>query len=130
MRKRKTLDQLTLMDDYMFYQVMKDPGRMKRVLEWILNITITKLEYVVSQKTEKEGYDSKAIRLDLYVEDENHIIYNVEVQTSNKKNLPKRSVIVENEDEANLIGNSVLQEINCVALCTVSNDGVIESYDI
>ena len=53
MRKRKTLDQLTLMDDYMFYQVMKDPGRMKRVLEWILNITITKLEYVVSQKTEK-----------------------------------------------------------------------------
>ena len=51
-------------------------------------------------------------------------------QNTDKKNMPKRIVIVENEDEANLIGNSVLQEINCVALCTVSNDGVIESYDI
>ena len=51
-------------------------------------------------------------------------------QNTEKKNMPKRIVIVENEDEANLIGNSVLQEINCVALCTVSNDGVIESYDI
>ena len=37
---------------------------------------------------------------------------------------------MENEDEANLIGNGILREINCVALCTVSNDGVIESYDI
>ena len=51
-------------------------------------------------------------------------------QNTDKKNMPKRIVIVENEDEANLIGNSVLREINCVALCTVSNDGVIESYDI
>ena len=55
MRKRKTLDQLTLMDDYMFYQVMKDPGRMKRVLEWILHVTITRLKYVVAQKAEREG---------------------------------------------------------------------------
>ena len=51
-------------------------------------------------------------------------------QNTDKKNMPKRIVIVENEDEANLIGNGVLREINCVALCTVSNDGVIESYDI
>ena len=36
-------------------------------------------------------------------------------QNTDKKNMPKRIVIVENEDEANLIGNSVLQEINCVA---------------
>ena len=90
MRKRKTLDQLTLMDDYMFYQVMKDPDRMKRVLEWILNITITKLEYVVAQKTEKEGYDSKAIRLDLYVTDDRDNIYNVEVQSYKEDSLPKR----------------------------------------
>ena len=51
-------------------------------------------------------------------------------QNTDKKNMPRRIVIVENEDEANLIGNGILREINCVALCTVSNDGVIESYDI
>ena len=51
-------------------------------------------------------------------------------QNTDKKNMPKRIVIVENEDEAKLIGNGVLREINCAALCTVSDDGVIESYDI
>ena len=51
-------------------------------------------------------------------------------QNTDKKNMPRRIVIVENEDEANLIGNGVLRGINCAALCTVSDDGVIESYDI
>ena len=51
-------------------------------------------------------------------------------QNTDKKNMPKRIVIVENEEEANLIGNSILREINCIALCTVSRDGKIESYDI
>ena len=42
------------------------------------------------QKTEKEGYQSHGIRLDLYVQDSEGRIFNVEVQTSSKKNLPKR----------------------------------------
>ena len=47
-----------------------------------------------------------------------------------KKNMPKRIVIVDNESEANNISNEVLQEINCVSLCTADNDGHIESYEI
>ena len=33
---------------------------------------------------------SKGIRLDVYVEDEAGTVYNVEIQTTDKKNLPKR----------------------------------------
>ena len=90
MAERKTIDELTLMDDYMFAQVMRNTDHLKPLLEYILGFTIVSIHLIEPQRTEKEGYDSKAIRLDLYVEDENHIIYNVEVQTSNKKNLPKR----------------------------------------
>ena len=90
MAEKKTIDDLTLMDDYMFAQVMRETRHLKPLLEYILQIRITKIELIEPQKTEKEGYNSKGVRLDLYVTDENGIIYNVEVQTSNKRNLPKR----------------------------------------
>lgn len=50
-------------------------------------------------------------------------------QDTDKKNMPKRIVIVDNENEANRIGNNILKELNCVALCTVSDDGEIISYE-
>ena len=90
MAERKTIDELTLMDDYMFAQVMRNTKYLRPLLEYILKIKITKIELIEPQKSEKEGYNSKGVRLDLYVLDENGVIYNVEVQTSNKRNLPKR----------------------------------------
>ena len=89
-RKFKTIDELTLMDDYMFAAVMRDTRHLKPLLEYILNIRIAKIELIEPQKTEKEGYASKGIRLDLYVEDEKHTIYSVDVQTTDKRNLPRR----------------------------------------
>ena len=44
--------------------------------------------------------------------------------------MPKRIVIVDNEDEANQIGNNILKELNCIALCTVSDSGEIISYEM
>ena len=86
----KTIDELTLMDDYMFAQVMRDTRHLKPLLQFVLQVPIAKIELIEPQKTEKEGYDSKGIRLDLYVTDEQGIVYNVEVQTTSKKHLPKR----------------------------------------
>ena len=88
--RRKTFDELTLMDDYMFAQVMRNTEFLKPFLESILGFEIADIQFIEPQRSEKEGYDSKAVRLDLYVEDINHNIYNVEIQTTNKKNLPKR----------------------------------------
>ena len=90
MIEKKTLDELTLMDDYMFAAVMEDTRFLKPLLEFILQVKIVKIELTEPQKTEKKGYNSKGVRLDLYIVDENGVIYNVEVQTSNKRNLPKR----------------------------------------
>ena len=89
-KRIKTIDELTLMDDYMFAQVMRDKRHLKPLLEYILKVRIAKIDFIEPQKTEKEGYTAKGVRLDLYVTDEDGIIYNVEVQTSDKKNLPRR----------------------------------------
>ena len=86
----KPLEELTLMDDYMFGAVMRDKVNLKPLLEYILNVKIIDIDFVEPQKTEKEGYSSHGIRLDLYVQDEQGRIFNVEIQTSDKRNLPKR----------------------------------------
>ncbi|MBQ4511598.1 MAG: Rpn family recombination-promoting nuclease/putative transposase [Anaerolineaceae bacterium] len=90
MNKKKTLDELTLMDDYMFVAVMENTEFLRPLLEFILGVKIKKIEFTEPQKTEKKGYQSKGVRLDLYVVDENGNIYNVEVQTTNERHLPKR----------------------------------------
>lgn len=90
MNKKKTLDELTLMDDYMFAAVMENTEFLRPLLEFILDVKIKKIEFTEPQKTEKKGYQSKGVRLDLYVVDENGNIYNVEVQTTNERHLPKR----------------------------------------
>ena len=89
-RRIKPIDELTLMDDYMFAQVMRDSRHLKPLLQFMLRVRIAKIELIEPQKTEKEGYDSKGVRLDLYVTDEQGVVYNVEVQTTSRKHLPKR----------------------------------------
>lgn len=44
-------------------------------------------------------------------------------------NMPKRIVIVDDDEEADRISDNTLKEVNCIALCSVSDDGSIESYD-
>ena len=89
-RRIKTLDELTLMDDYMFGVVMSEKANLKPLLEQILGFEIQDLTFVESQRTEKQGYDSRGVRLDLFVKSMDGRIFNVEVQTSEKKSLPKR----------------------------------------
>ena len=86
----KTLEELTITDDFMFGAVMRNPRHCKPLLELILNIKIRKIEYPELQKTVDERFDSRGIRLDVYVEDDRNTVYDVEIQTSRFQNLPKR----------------------------------------
>ncbi len=106
-RKIKPLEELTLMDDYMFGAVMRDEGNLKPLLEYILKMKIRKIEFVEPQKTEKEGYCSRGIRLDLYVEDDEGAIYNVEVQTTSYRHLPKRMRYYQSVIDINILAPSV-----------------------
>jgi predicted transposase/invertase (TIGR01784 family) len=86
----KTLKELNLEDDFLFAKVMSDKEICKELLEKILEIQIEKVEIVEEQKTIDLLLESKGIRLDVYVKDENNTIYNVEMQRGKHKNLPKR----------------------------------------
>ena len=89
-RHRKTFEELTITDDFMFGAVFSDPDRCKRLLEEILNIKIARIEYPERQKVMDFSYDSKSIRLDIYVEDEKHTVYNIEIQTTSDGHIALR----------------------------------------
>lgn len=86
----KPLSEQTLMNNYVFAMVMREPKRIKPLLEYILNKKLRSVRMIEPEKTLKETFESKGIRLDLYVEDEDGVIYDVEVQTTKKKSLGKR----------------------------------------
>lgn len=86
----KSLEELTITDDFMFGAVMRDPRRCKPLLELILDVKIHHIEYPELQKFISERYDSKSIRLDVYIEDDAGTVYDIEIQTTSKKHLPRR----------------------------------------
>ena len=86
----KPIEELTIVDDFMFGAVMRNPKLCKPLLEMILGVKIRKIEYPELQKAIDKRYGSKSIRLDVYVEDEAGTVYDVEIQATRKKHLPKR----------------------------------------
>lgn len=86
----KTLKDLNLEDDFLFAKVMSDKEICKEFLEKLLEVEITKIEMPENQKTIDLLLESKGIRLDIYVKDENNTVYNIEMQRGKHRNLPKR----------------------------------------
>ena len=60
-------------------------------MEKILKIKIKKIEFATEQKTIKNTYESKGVRLDIYIADDKGTIYNCEMQTVESLELPRRS---------------------------------------
>lgn len=88
---RKPFEELTLADDFLFCKVMQDESLCKELLEIILHVKIDKIKYTEPQKVLDDVVDEKSIRMDVYVKDNNHSVYDIEMQTSNTEELPKRS---------------------------------------
>ncbi|MDO4540519.1 MAG: Rpn family recombination-promoting nuclease/putative transposase, partial [Syntrophomonadaceae bacterium] len=87
----KTLQELSLIDDFLFCEVMRDPVAAKGLLEIILDKQIKQVQVSKAQEEVKTDPIYHGIRLDIYLEDDEKTVYNVEVQVSNTGNIPKRS---------------------------------------
>ena len=65
------------------------PEACKHLLELLLHIKIENME-MANEETLIIDHDAKAIRLDVYVKDSDHV-YDVEVQVVNTHDLPERA---------------------------------------
>lgn len=90
MKKRKTLQDLTIKDNFLFGAVMRIEENCRGFLEMVLGFPI---ECVVVSKEKSMIYhpEYKGVRLDIYAKDEKHTHYNVEMQIRKKKDLGRRS---------------------------------------
>ncbi len=88
---KKTLEELVFHDDFMFTAVMTDPENCRLFLERVLEIPIER----VVLNNQEQGLvfhpESKGIRMDVYVKDEDNTHYDIEMQLTKKDNLEKRS---------------------------------------
>ncbi len=89
-KQKKTFDQLTITDNYMFQAVMRNAERIRPLLEMVLAKKIKKIVFVETEKTKETGYRSRGIRCDVYIEDDENSVYDVEMQASKKRHLGKR----------------------------------------
>lgn len=92
MKYIKQYDELKFTDDFMFWNILVyRPDLCKSLIELILNIEIQKIDMPEGQKTICTNYDSHGIRLDVYLNDDQNTVYDLEMQTTHFSNLPKRT---------------------------------------
>ena len=89
-RHLKEIEDLTFTDDFMFKRVMLHPRICRRVVERILGRPIGKIRILEAEKTAKEAYLAKGIRMDVYIKDD-HTHYDIEMQTTQQAAISKRA---------------------------------------
>ena len=84
MVKIKPWEELTIRDDYMFKLVMRSKRICKTMIEKILNIKLKDIRYIDEERTIKPKYESKGVRLDVYVEGSGEV-FEIEMQVREPK---------------------------------------------
>ena len=90
--KQTKWEELSISNDFLFGKVMQNPELCKELLQRILpDLNIERIEYPELQKSINMDMDARSVRLDVYVKDEKEVVYDIEMQVSHTKELPKRS---------------------------------------
>ena len=100
---QKNYEELDFTDDFIFCKVLtSDKSLCIELLELILGVRVVDIRYINQQQVMKETYDSKGIRLDVYVEDKDDV-FNMEMQVEISSELPKRSRYYQDLMDLNLL---------------------------
>ena len=93
-------DAMTITNNFLFQEVLRNKPICKRLLESILHIQIKDIHYPQTEKSLTAQLRSKSIRLDLYVTDKENNVYDVEMQSAGRRSvlyseLDRKTVISE-----------------------------------
>lgn len=123
MSYKKEYSELEFTDDFMFCNILiSEPELCKELLELILGIRILKISQPENQKTIETTYKGKGIRLDVYVNDDEQTVYDLEMQATIRSDLSKRMRYYQGLIDLNLIqrGSSYkeLKKSFVIFICT------------
>ena len=124
----KTYDELEFTDDFLFCHILMENEDL--CIELVEMITGRKIKSIIkpeSQKAIRLTYDGKGVRFDVYFEDEENVIYDIEMQASKKYNLRKRSRYYQGMIDLNILGKSkdyeTLKDSYIIFICTFDEFG-------
>ena len=113
---------LSFANSYMFAKVMSEESLCIEMLQRILGVRIRKIEYIEPEKSVLSIRDAKDIRLDVYVEDEENTVYDIECQKTDTHELPKRSRYYQSQIDSALLEKgyhySQLKKSFVIFICT------------
>ncbi len=105
--KEFNLEAVRITNSLLFKHIMKNTELCKELLEVVLGVKIRKIVYKETEKELDLSLDAKSVRLDVYLEDEDEdeerIAYDIEMQATDTKHLPKRSRYYQGMIDLNLI---------------------------
>lgn len=89
---RTNWEKLSISNDFLFGKIMQNSELCIELLQMILpDLKIDHIEYSELQKSIKPDIEARSVRLDVYVKDEKEVVYDIEMQVIDTKELPKRS---------------------------------------
>ena len=87
----KPYQDLTFTDDFMFCNILQNnPDICKELIELLLARKVSSIRMAENQRIIDITPDGKGVRLDVYFEDDD-TVYDIEMQTRNHRNIPKRT---------------------------------------
>ena len=102
----KKYEELRYTDGFIFNKVMStNPDIARQVIELILGIKIRKIAVIEHEKTMDLDPGAKYSRFDVYIETNDGKIIDLEMQTTLKKNLPKRMRYYQDVSDLNTLGS-------------------------
>jgi len=84
------IEDLQFTDDCMFGAVMRNPVICQQILEKVLKMNVDHIEYPDLQKVIKPYYESKGVRLDVYIRDSDKVL-DLEMQASEPIDIARRT---------------------------------------
>ena len=88
----KEYEELTFADDFMFCKILQENEDLcKELTELVLNRKIGSIVKPEAQKAIQITADGHGVRFDVYFEDDEKTVYDIEMQKSDTKELPLRS---------------------------------------
>ena len=84
-KNKKSLQDLTLLDRFLFAEVMEDPKTFENILSIILGEDISIKGRPQSEHENRTSPLKRQVRLDVWAEDETDAVYNIEAQKAAQK---------------------------------------------
>ena len=80
-------DAITIKNNFLFQETLRNKSLCKQLLERVLHIQVKTIRYMETEKTIKAQLSSKNTRLDVYVEDKDGNVADIEMQTTDTKSV-------------------------------------------